>query len=79
MIVESIRAIILFLLSLYFVRAQDDSATTDPSQTFKFKEKYPAPHKIPTAKPEWLDLIRHANITKAPVYKNINYAGKKTR
>lgn len=45
-------------------------------QTIKLKETYPPAFKIPTAKPEWLELIKNVNITKAPVYKNLNDAGK---
>ncbi|GAN03916.1 chitin deacetylase [Mucor ambiguus] len=44
-------------------------------QTIKLKETYPPAFKIPTAKPEWLELIKNINITKAPVYKNLNNAG----
>jgi peptidoglycan/xylan/chitin deacetylase (PgdA/CDA1 family) len=78
--IEIIKAFILLLLSLFIVNTtaaedQPQYAKTDPSQSFKFKEKYPPPLKIPKAKPEWLELIRHVNITSAPVYKNINYAG----
>lgn len=82
--IEIIKAFILLLLSLFIVNTtaaedQPQYAKTDPSQSFKFKEKYPPPLKIPKAKPEWLELIRHVNITSAPVYKNINYAGKKVQ
>ncbi|KAI8874768.1 carbohydrate esterase family 4 protein [Backusella circina FSU 941] len=44
-----------------------DAATT--TTTFKFSETYPEAGIIPTAKPEWLELIKGANITTAPVYK----------
>lgn len=44
-------------------------------QTIKLKETYPVAFEIPTAKPEWLELIKNVNITKAPVYKNLNDAG----
>jgi hypothetical protein len=44
-----------------------DAATT--TSTFKFAETYPEAGIIPTAKPEWLALIKGANITTAPVYK----------
>ncbi|KAI8329226.1 hypothetical protein BC941DRAFT_443386 [Chlamydoabsidia padenii] len=36
---------------------------------FAFKETYPDPGVIPTAKPEWLALLKSANITTAPVLK----------
>ncbi|CEI98097.1 hypothetical protein RMCBS344292_12214 [Rhizopus microsporus] len=42
--------------------------TTTPS-TFKFTETFPEPGSVPTPKPEWLELIKAANVTKAPVYK----------
>ncbi|KAI8993213.1 hypothetical protein BDB01DRAFT_315065 [Pilobolus umbonatus] len=35
---------------------------------FKFSETFPASGSIPTAKPEWLELIKNVNITAAPVY-----------
>ncbi|KAI8065218.1 hypothetical protein BC940DRAFT_241627 [Gongronella butleri] len=38
-------------------------------QAFTFKEVYPDPGSSPQPKPEWLELIKGANITKAPVYK----------
>lgn len=44
-------------------------------QTITLKETYPPAFEIPTAKPEWLELIKNVNITKAPVYKNLNDAG----
>ncbi|CAO3596688.1 unnamed protein product [Absidia cylindrospora] len=39
------------------------------AQNFTFKETYPEPGVVPTAKPEWLALLNNVNITKAPVYK----------
>ncbi|KAI8979466.1 hypothetical protein BDF20DRAFT_835481 [Mycotypha africana] len=45
-----------------------------PTSNFQLKETYPAPFVVPTAKPEWLELIKNVTITKAPVYKN-NGAG----
>ncbi|KAI9474056.1 MAG: hypothetical protein EXX96DRAFT_580450 [Benjaminiella poitrasii] len=51
------------------------STNTTTTSTFKFTETYPEPYIIPTAKPEWLELIKNINITKAPVYTNINDAG----
>ncbi|KAI8340595.1 hypothetical protein BC941DRAFT_417665 [Chlamydoabsidia padenii] len=41
--------------------------TTINAQGFTFKETYPEPGAIPTAKPEWLALLKNANITAAPV------------
>ncbi|KAI8077920.1 uncharacterized protein B0P05DRAFT_543334 [Gilbertella persicaria] len=45
------------------------AAETIPAATFTFSEKFPEPGSIPTPKPEWLELIKNVNITKAPVYK----------
>lgn len=56
-----------------------EPAKPDASQTFKFTETFPAPYIIPTAKPEWLELIKNINITAAPVYKNLNDTGKKKK
>ncbi|CAO3575920.1 unnamed protein product [Absidia cylindrospora] len=53
--------------NLLFLGAVALSAIT--AQGFTFKETYPEAGVIPTAKPEWLDLLKKANITKAPVYK----------
>jgi hypothetical protein len=44
-------------------------AAAAPASTFKFSETFPEPFKIPTAKPEWLELIKNVDIAKAPVYK----------
>jgi hypothetical protein len=43
---------------------------------FAFKETYPDPGVIPTAKPEWLALLKDANIAKAPVLKVTPGIGK---
>lgn len=43
---------------------------------FAFKETYPDPGVIPTAKPEWLALLKNANIAKAPVLKVTPGIGK---
>ncbi|CAO3660540.1 unnamed protein product [Rhizopus stolonifer] len=45
------------------------------ASTFKFTETFPQAGVIPTAKPEWLELIKNINITQAPVYKNMNGLG----
>lgn len=52
--------------------------TTTPS-TFKFTETFPEPGSVPTPKPEWLELIKAANVTKAPVYKVGNGEGKNNK
>ncbi|ORZ00588.1 hypothetical protein BCR43DRAFT_485465 [Syncephalastrum racemosum] len=48
------------------------AAAAQPSSAsaFQFKDTYPEPGVIPTPKPEWLELIKNANITKAPVLKS---------
>ncbi|KAI9251567.1 hypothetical protein BY458DRAFT_559483 [Sporodiniella umbellata] len=50
--------------------AHPSSATTKTTSTFKFTSKFPEADIIPTAKPEWLELIKGINTTDAPVYKN---------
>lgn len=42
--------------------------STINAQEFQFQEKYPTYGVIPTAKPEWLELIKNAKIADAPVY-----------
>jgi hypothetical protein len=49
------------------------------AQGFTFKETYPEAGIVPTAKPEWLDLLKNANITNAPVLKVIPDVGKKKK
>jgi hypothetical protein len=66
---------ILASVALATVNAKPGSSTKTTS-TFKFTETYPDAGSVPTPKPEWLELINNANITKAPVYKNINDLGK---
>lgn len=46
------------------------------AQNVTLKETYPAEGAVPTAKPEWLELIKNANITKAPVLKSNGDDGK---
>jgi hypothetical protein len=53
--------------------------TTINAQGFAFKETYPEPGVIPTAKPEWLALLSSANITDAPVLKVTPGKGKENR
>ncbi|CAO3625287.1 unnamed protein product [Cunninghamella blakesleeana] len=42
------------------------------AQEFQFQSQYPEYGIIPTAKPEWLELIKNAKIADAPVYKVAN-------
>ncbi|ORZ17862.1 hypothetical protein BCR42DRAFT_482165 [Absidia repens] len=64
----------LFLLAataLLSVNAQSSApAAAAPSgAAFTFKETYPSGGSKPTPKPEWMELIKNANITNAPVVK----------
>ncbi|KAI8351799.1 hypothetical protein EDC96DRAFT_518495 [Choanephora cucurbitarum] len=52
--------------SHHIVNAAAEATVTS---TFKFSETFPQAGVIPTPKPEWLELIKNVNITKAPVYK----------
>lgn len=52
------------------------NATAVPATNFKFSETFPEAGAIPTAKPEWLELIKNVEIAKAPVYKVGNGLGK---
>jgi hypothetical protein len=54
---------ILAATALLSVSAQSSSAP------FAFKEKYPDGGSKPAPKPEWMELIKKANITNAPVVK----------
>ncbi|KAI8339582.1 hypothetical protein BC941DRAFT_420891 [Chlamydoabsidia padenii] len=58
---------ILAATALLSVNAQTSSST--PSAPFAFKETYPSGGSKPTPKPEWMELIKNANITNAPVVK----------
>ncbi|CAO3598878.1 unnamed protein product [Absidia cylindrospora] len=61
----------LFLLAataLVSVNAQSSSAAPFGSG-FTFKETYPSGGSKPAPKPEWMDLLKNANITDAPVLK----------
>ena len=71
---------ILASVALATVNAKPGSgSSTKTTSTIKFTETYPDAGSVPTPKPEWLELINNANITKAPVYKNINDLGKWNR
>ncbi|KAI8066155.1 hypothetical protein BDF21DRAFT_388480 [Thamnidium elegans] len=51
------------------------NAAEAPATTFKFSETFPEAGIIPTAKPEWLELIKNVEIANAPVYKVENGLG----
>ncbi|KAI7894352.1 uncharacterized protein EV154DRAFT_498500 [Mucor mucedo] len=51
------------------------NAAVAPSTNFKFTETYPEAGIIPTAKPEWLELLKNVDIAAAPVYKVGNGLG----
>lgn len=64
----------LFLLAataLLSINAQTSSAPAAAAAAapFAFKETYPSGGSKPTPKPEWMALIKNANITNAPVVK----------
>jgi hypothetical protein len=63
----------LFLLAataLLSINAQTTSAPAAAAAApFAFKETYPSGGSKPTPKPEWMALIKNANITNAPVVK----------
>ncbi|OBZ82634.1 Chitin deacetylase [Choanephora cucurbitarum] len=61
-------AAVLSLISV--IQAQNTTATT--------KESYPADGSKPVPKPEWLELIKNANITNAPVLKSQGSDGPST-
>ncbi|KAI8373822.1 hypothetical protein BD560DRAFT_88903 [Blakeslea trispora] len=61
-------AAVLSLISV--IQAQNTTATA--------KESYPADGSKPVPKPEWLELIKNANITKAPVLKSNGDNGPST-
>jgi hypothetical protein len=65
----------LFLLAataLVSINAQSASG-------FTFKETYPSSGSKPAPKPEWMELIKNANITNAPVLKANGEDGKNGR
>lgn len=71
---------ILATIALTAVNAHPGShaivnAAVVPSTTFKFSETYPQSGIIPTAKPEWLALLKNVDIAAAPVYKVGNGLG----
>lgn len=72
---------ILATIALTAVNAHPGShavinAAVAPKTNFKFSETFPQAGIIPTAKPEWLELIKNVDIAKAPVYKVGNGLGK---
>jgi hypothetical protein len=65
----------LFLLAataLVSINAQSASG-------FTFKETYPSSGSKPAPKPEWMELIKNANITNAPVLKANGDDGRKRK
>ncbi|KAI9251090.1 hypothetical protein EDC94DRAFT_568498 [Helicostylum pulchrum] len=71
---------ILATIALSAVNAHPGShavanAAAAPKTNFKFSETFPEAGIIPTAKPEWLELIKNVNIADAPVYEVGNGLG----
>jgi peptidoglycan/xylan/chitin deacetylase (PgdA/CDA1 family) len=83
-------SVILSLVSI--IKAQNITNTAQPIATAiptrtgtsttstggQLTEAYPADGAIPSPKPEWLDLIKNANITNAPVLKSQGSNGPST-
>lgn len=46
------------------------AAPSGSSASNGFKETYPTDGSVPTPKPEWMELLKNANITDAPVQKS---------
>lgn len=64
------------LPKLFVLAAVALSAVNAQTEKFQFKETYPEASSIPKPKPEWMELIKNANITNAPVLKANGYDGK---
>ncbi|KAI9018784.1 hypothetical protein CLU79DRAFT_760392 [Phycomyces nitens] len=56
------------MLPKLFALAAVALSFVDAQSTFKFSQTFPAVGSIPTAKPEWLELIKGVSIANAPVY-----------
>jgi hypothetical protein len=63
-------------LTLLSVTVSAQSATNTSTTTTTSTETYPAEGAVPTPKAEWMDLIKSANITNAPVLKSNGADGK---
>ncbi|KAI8374591.1 uncharacterized protein BYT42DRAFT_576889 [Radiomyces spectabilis] len=66
------RLFILAALALSATAQKPPAASASPTPSaggFQFKEQYPNPGSVPTPKPEWMDLLKSANISNAPVLK----------
>ncbi|KAI8096696.1 uncharacterized protein BX664DRAFT_291731 [Halteromyces radiatus] len=57
------------LTNLFVIGAIALTTINGQTTSFTFKETYPEAGVVPTAKPEWLNLLKNATITNAPVYK----------
>ncbi|ORY97610.1 hypothetical protein BCR43DRAFT_523752 [Syncephalastrum racemosum] len=75
------RLFVLATIALTAAQAQSSqpAAASAPASTASasspFKETYPSSGSVPTPKPEWMELIKSANITNAPVVKSSGDAG----
>lgn len=56
--------------------AASGNSTSSASTPGQLSSNYPAGGAKPTPKPEWLELIKNANITKAPILKSNGDDGK---
>lgn len=70
-------ATILTFISVIQAQNSTTNSTTSNSTTHS-TESYPADGAKPVPKPEWLELIKNANITKAPVLKSNGDDGPST-
>ncbi|KAF7725102.1 chitin deacetylase [Apophysomyces ossiformis] len=57
------------LPKLFVLAAVALSAVNAQTGKFQFKETYPDPGSVPKPKPEWMELLKSANISNAPVLK----------
>lgn len=58
------------------VTTSTNTTTTTTTTSGQLSEAYPAGGAKPTPKPEWMALIKNANITNAPVLKSNGNNGK---
>lgn len=75
-LITSIATIVSLISVIQAQTASNATTSTTNTTSGQLSESYPASGAKPAPKPEWMELIKNANITNAPVLKSNGADGK---
>lgn len=75
-LINSIATVLTFISVIQAQNTNSTTTGTNSTVSSVSTESYPAEGGKPVPKPEWLELIKSANITNAPVLKSNGNNGK---